>query len=90
MVRTDSRMHTHNLNDLASVSRSPQAGSRKISEQTKHKEHGLGDGVLNWFKSYLYNGKQKEVIQSSKSSLSSLRAGVPPGSVLGHLVFSFT
>ena len=53
----------------------------------KLEEHGLGDGLLNWFKSYLGNRKQKVVIQASESSLSPLRAGVPQGSVLGPLLF---
>ena len=53
----------------------------------KLEEHGLGDGLLKWFKSYLDNRKQKVVIQSSESSLSPLRAGVPQGSVLGPLLF---
>ena len=35
----------------------------------KLEEHGLGDGLLNWFKSYLGNRKQKVVIQASESSL---------------------
>ena len=53
----------------------------------KLEEHGLGDGLLNWFKIHLGHRKQKVVIQSSESSLSSLRAGVPQGSVLGPLLF---
>ena len=53
----------------------------------KLEEHGLGDGLLNWFKSYLGNRKQKVVIQASESSLSPLRAGVPQGCVLGPLLF---
>ena len=53
----------------------------------KLEEHGLGDGLLNWFKNYLGNRKQKAMIQASESSLSPLRAGVPQGSVLGPLLF---
>ena len=53
----------------------------------KLEQHGLGDGLLNWFKSYLGNRKQKVVIQASESSLSPLRAEVPQGSVLGPLLF---
>ena len=53
----------------------------------KLEEHGLGDGLLNWYKSYLGSRKQKMVIQASESSLSPLRAGVPQGSVLGSLLF---
>ena len=53
----------------------------------KLEEHGLGDGLLNCFKSYLGNRKQKVVIQASEPSLPPLRAGIPQGSVLGTLLF---
>ena len=52
----------------------------------KLKEHGISDILLTWLSNYLKNRKQKVVIQATKSTLLSLRAGVPQGSVLGPLL----
>jgi hypothetical protein len=40
-----------------------------------------------WLKSYLTNSSQKVAIKEALSELDDLKAGVPQGSVLGHLLF---
>ncbi len=49
---------------------------------------GICDTVLNWFKSYLENRKQKVKINSHYSDELSISFGVPQGSVLGPLLFT--
>ena len=45
-------------------------------------------GISNqWFKSYLCNRRQYVEISGSKSNITSIRYGVPQGSVLGPLLF---
>lgn len=53
----------------------------------KMKSYGVDGNLLNWFTSYLYNRKQRVVINDSSSLLRNLSAGVPQGSVLGPLLF---
>ena len=43
--------------------------------------------VLNWFKSYLSDRKQRVVLPSTVSEWTFIRAGVPQGSILGSLLF---
>jgi hypothetical protein len=53
----------------------------------KLKGVGLSSTLLEWFKSYLSNRKQKVVIGGQVSELLELLAGVPEGSILGPLLF---
>ena len=53
----------------------------------KMNAYGIRGNLLNWFKNYLYERKQKVVNKNYSSSLSDLYAGVPQGSVLGPLLF---
>jgi hypothetical protein len=55
--------------------------------------YGVNGTILNWLKSYLYNSKQRVLLQldSSPNILSdweTARHGVPQGSVLGPLLFN--
>ena len=50
--------------------------------------YGVKGLVLDWLKSYLSGRTQRVVINNSKSSPSSLKYGVPQGSVLGPFLFS--
>ena len=43
--------------------------------------------LLLWFKSYLTDRKQSVLINSFNSNVSTIMSGIPPGSVLGSLVF---
>ena len=43
--------------------------------------------LLLWFKSYLTDQKQSVLINSFNSNVSTIMSGIPPGSVLGSLVF---
>ena len=43
--------------------------------------------TLNWIKSYLTDRKQCIIYKQTKSSLSTVNAGVPQGSVLGPALF---
>ena len=43
--------------------------------------------VLAWFKSYLSNRKQRVVLPGAVSDWVFIQAGVPQGSILGHLLF---
>lgn len=55
----------------------------------KMNSYGIKGNLLNWFKSYLLDRKQRVVIKNSESSLSNVSAGVPQGSVLGPFYLSF-
>ncbi len=48
---------------------------------------GVTGTALNWFTSYLYDRKQCVVIDGVVSQLSTLKYGVPQGSVLGPILF---
>ena len=47
---------------------------------------GIGGNLLQWFKSYLRNRKQRVVIQGAQSQIKEINAGVPQGSILGPLL----
>jgi hypothetical protein len=47
----------------------------------------INSNLLNWFKSYLENRKQRVVINGYKSDGKFILAGVPQGSVFGPLLF---
>ena len=51
--------------------------------------YGITGQALAWMESYLYNRKQSVAINFSVSSSHDLHFGVPQGSVLGTVLFSF-
>ena len=53
----------------------------------KLKQNGIDGELLEWISDYLSDRKQKVVIRNASSSLLSVKAGVPQGSVLGPLLF---
>ena len=53
----------------------------------KLKQNGIEGKLLNLFKNYLSNRKQRVVLNGMNSKWGEIRAGVPQGSVLGPLLF---
>ena len=53
----------------------------------KLKQNGVSGKLLKFFESYLFNRKQRVVINGSYSEYANIKSGVPQGSVLGPLLF---
>ena len=53
----------------------------------KLKQNGIDGNLLNLFKSYLVNRKQRVALNGMESNWGEVKAGVPQGSVLGPLLF---
>ena len=53
----------------------------------KLKSAGVTGSLLTWFSDYLNDRKQRVVLPGASSSLTSVKAGVPQGSILGPLLF---
>ena len=53
----------------------------------KLEQNGIDGKLLNLFKNYLSNRKQRVVLNGMESKWGEIRAGVPQGSVLGPLLF---
>ena len=52
----------------------------------KLKACGVSDSLLNWFKAYLSNRKQRVILPGANAEWAYTKAGVPRGSVLGPLL----
>ena len=53
----------------------------------KLEHYDIRGTMLNWFKSYLCNRKQYVFLNGESSKVKDITCGVPPGSVLGPLLF---
>ena len=53
----------------------------------KLKSIGVTDSLIDWFEDYLSNRKQRVVLPGATSRWTSIKAGVPQGSILGPLLF---
>ena len=53
----------------------------------KLKSASVSGALLTWFSDYLNGRKQRVVLPGASSSWTSVKAGVPQGSILGHLLF---
>ena len=53
----------------------------------KLEQNGVSGSLLNLFKNYLYNRKQRVVLNGSVAEFFDVESGVPQGSVLGPLLF---
>ena len=53
----------------------------------KIKQLGIVGPLFNWLKSYVSGRHQKVVLNGCQSTICSLTAGVPQGSILGPLLF---
>ena len=52
----------------------------------KVEKNGMRGDILEWFKTYLTDRKQKVVLNNTESEIGCLYAGVPQGSVLGSIL----
>jgi hypothetical protein len=52
----------------------------------KVEKNGMRGDILEWFKTYLTERKQKVVLNNTESEIGCLYAGVPQGSVLGPIL----
>jgi hypothetical protein len=53
----------------------------------KLEKYGARGNILEWFKSYLTDRKQKVVLNGTESDVGCLYAGVPQGSILDPILF---
>lgn len=53
----------------------------------KLEQIGIRADLLNWFKSYLSERRQRVVIEGNRSQVFDIKAGVPQGSILGPILF---
>ena len=53
----------------------------------KLESNGISGPLLMWFKNYLFNRRQRVVMNGQASDWGNINAGVPQGSVLGPLLF---
>ena len=53
----------------------------------KLSEFGISGSLLEWFRSFLSDRKQRVIVEGEASVFLPIKAGVPQGSVLGPILF---
>ena len=53
----------------------------------KIKAHGIGDGLTDWIEQWLFDKRQRVVVDGEVSNWKTVLNGVPHGSVLGPLLY---
>ena len=54
----------------------------------KLNSHGMGNSIINWIEQWLTDRRERVVVDGEVSSWKSVLSGVPPGFVLGTILFS--
>ena len=52
----------------------------------KFKDHGIGDGIIDWIKQWLTDRRQSVVVDGEVSNWKSVLSGVTQGPILGPLL----
>ena len=54
---------------------------------TKMKSYNITNKIINWTRNFLYNRKQRVIVNGKKSQWLKVTSGIPQGSVIGPLFY---